>query len=159
MFLHGGLLHLLGNMYFLWIFGDNVEERLGYWGYLIFYLVGGFAASILHAIFTTDPTIPAIGASGAISAVMGAYLFFFPKVKLRLFCICRVVVIPVYLYLGIWFLFQLFYSILSVSNLTMSNVAWFAHIGGFIFGMGVAGIVRAVIFNRGTQQVKSRISA
>lgn len=152
MFLHGGWLHLLGNMYFLWIFGDNVEERLGYWGYLIFYLAGGIAASILHALFNMYSPIPAIGASGAISAVMGAYLFFFPKVKLRLFCICRVVVIPVYLYLGIWFLFQLLYSILSVSNLTISNVAWFAHIGGFVFGVAVAWLMRTVVSNRKTQK-------
>lgn len=158
-FLHGGWIHLIGNMYFLWIFGDNVEERLGYWGYLIFYLAGGIAASILHALFYMHSDIPSIGASGAISAVMGAYLFFFPKIKLKLFCIFRVVSIPVYLYLGIWFVFQLLYSILTLSNLAISNVGWFAHIGGFIFGMAVALFFRTVAFNGKLRQAESQISA
>lgn len=137
MFLHGGLLHLIGNMFFLWLFGDNVEDRFSRFGYLVFYLFCGLAASILHSVFNWDSSIPAIGASGAISGIMGAYLVFYPSAELKVLFWYRIVEIQAYLYLGGWFLFQLVFGLLHQS-VGHSNIAWFAHIGGFIFGAIVA---------------------
>ena len=142
MFLHGGILHLLGNMYFLWIFGDNIEDRLGHWWYIVFYLAGDFAASILHTLFNMGSDIPSIGASGAISAVMGAYFVFYPQARLKLFCICRVISIPSFIYLLIWFLFQLLFGAIAFSNEVSYGIGWFAHIGGFAFGMLIAYLVK-----------------
>ena len=134
-FLHGGIFHLLGNMFFLWIFGDNVEERLGYFKYPLFFLACGCAADAFHTLFNMGSNIPAIGASGAISGVMGAYCVLFPKARLKLLVIYRVVPIPAFMYLTMWFGMQLFYGTLSVSHDAACGVAWFAHIGGFGFGM------------------------
>ncbi len=142
MFLHGGFFHLLGNMYFLWIFGDNVEERFGNWGYLLFYLTAGIAACFSHTLFYMGSSVPMIGASGAISGIMGAYVIFYPKARLRLFCICRVVSIPACAYLTIWFLFQLLYGAISLSYDAVYGVAWLAHIGGFIFGILIAYFIK-----------------
>lgn len=135
MFLHGDIFHILGNMLFLWIFGDNVEDRFGHVGYVLFYLAAGIAASVIHAVFNMGVTIPAIGASGAISGVMGAYCVLFPNARLKMFIVCRVVPVPAFLYLTIWFGIQLFSGTLSLSRNTGAGIAWFAHIGGFAFGM------------------------
>jgi membrane associated rhomboid family serine protease/Zn-finger nucleic acid-binding protein len=133
MFLHGGLFHLAGNMLFLGLFGDNVEDRFTRVGYLFFYLACGISASILHSFFNLDSSIPAIGASGAISGIMGAYIVFYPSARIKLFFIYRILHLPAVMYLGCWFLFQLIFAILS-TNFGGSNIAWFAHIGGFVFG-------------------------
>jgi membrane associated rhomboid family serine protease len=141
MFLHGGWSHLLGNMLFLYIFGDNVEDRLGHLRYFIFYILCGYAATFAHAFFNAGSTMPAIGASGAISGVLGAYLVLYPRARIVtlvwLFIFVRFIEIPVLVYLPLWFLMQFFSG---VSSLHAANpeaaggVAWFAHVGGFIAG-------------------------
>jgi membrane associated rhomboid family serine protease len=141
MFLHGGIAHLLGNMWFLYIFGDNVEDRMGHFAYLIFYLVAGIAASLLHFLTNLGSMIPAVGASGAISGVLGAYLVFFPKAGVYISGGMGVGRVSAMFMLILWFVFQLFSGFLSGPE---SGVAFFAHIGGFIFGVVVALIWRAV---------------
>ncbi|MGI8809010.1 MAG: rhomboid family intramembrane serine protease [Acidimicrobiales bacterium] len=139
MFLHGGLLHLGGNMLFLWIFGNNIEDRMGVPGYLGFYLLAGLVASAAHILVQPDSTIPVVGASGAIAGVMGAYLVLFPNVKIRSLLILFVIVlfrdIPAKWLLGVWFVFQFFTS-------ADEGVAWVAHVGGFAFGALVALFLR-----------------
>lgn len=152
MFLHGGLLHLIGNMFFLWLFGDNVEDRFSRVGFLVFYICCGISASILHSILNWDLSIPAIGASGAISGIIGAYLIFYPTAKIKLFVICRILHTPAFLYLGTWFLFQLIYGFIFKST-GVSSIAWFAHIGGFAFG----GLV-AYFFKKIKQVERGRLS-
>jgi len=137
MFLHGGFLHLLVNMYFLWIFGDNVEDRFGHLWYIVFYLCCGLAASVLHTILNLHSPIPGIGASGAIAGVMGAYYIFYPRARIRLFVGYRVLYVHAFVYLVFWFLLQLAFSLISVLG-GVTRIAWFAHIGGFVFGVGVA---------------------
>ncbi len=141
MFLHGGWLHLGGNMLYLWIFGDNIEDRLGHFRYLVFYLACGFAATLAHAIVNPGSRLPSIGASGAIAGVLGAYILLFPRVRVTtlipvfIFIIVREV--PAIFVLGIWFVFQLFVGVssLGVSPEQAGGVAYFAHIGGFVAGM------------------------
>ena len=136
MFLHGGWGHLLGNMLFLWVFGDNVEDRLGHVRYLIFYLLSGYAATFAHAFFNPLSGVPAIGASGAISGVLGAYLFLHPMARIVTLFFVRFIEIPAIVYLPIWFAIQLFSGVSSmrVADTAAGGVAWFAHIGGFIAG-------------------------
>jgi membrane associated rhomboid family serine protease len=140
MFLHGGWGHFLGNMLFLWVFGDNVEDRLGHFRYLLFYVLAGYAATFAHAWFSPLSAVPAIGASGAISGVLGAYLFLHPRARIVtvvwfLFFI-RFIEIPALVYLPIWFLLQVFSGVssLRVEDAAAGGVAWWAHIGGFIAG-------------------------
>ena len=139
-FLHGGLMHCLGNMWFLHIFGDNVEDRLGHGGYLLFYLAAGVAASLTHLLTNQGSPVPTIGASGAIAGVMGAYLFMYPKANvvsiLPIFIILQMIVLPAPVFLGIWFLLQIYNGVMMSGAST--GVAWWAHIGGFVMGMGVA---------------------
>ncbi len=141
MFLHGGWGHLLGNMLFLWIFGDNVEDRLGHLRYLLFYLLCGFAATFAHAWSSPGSVVPAVGASGAISGVLGAYVFLHPRARVRTLVFLGFLVtfvdIPVLIYLPIWFLIQLVSGVASLGAPTAAEsggVAWFAHIGGFVAG-------------------------
>lgn len=145
LFLHGSWLHLLGNMLYLWIFGDNVEATLGHFRFLIFYLVCGLIASFTHITFYPSSLIPVIGASGAISGILGAYLLLFPGAYVRalffFFYFIRIVRIPAFIVLGLWFLLQLFSGLGSLTVMEQPGVAWFAHIGGF-----VAGLVFIVIF-------------
>ncbi len=143
MWLHGSLLHLISNMWVLIIFGDNVEDRLGSGRYLLFYLLGGIGAGLLQYFFTTSPNVPALGASGAIAAVMGAYFLFFPRARVvsfvPIFLFVWFVEIPAVIYLGIWFLTQVYSGVASLSLPgAESGVAWWAHVGGFVFGL-VAG--------------------
>jgi len=144
MFLHGGWLHLLGNMWTLWIFGDNVEDRLGRVRYLGLYLAGGLAAALLHIFTNAGSGVPTIGASGAIAAVMGAYFRFYPHARIQTlvppFFFGPYFVLPAVLFLGWWFLLQFFNGALSLhaSGQGFSGVAWWAHVGGFIFGFGIA---------------------
>ena len=131
-FMHGGWMHFLGNMLYLWIFADNVEDKLGIKKFVIFYLISGVFASLTQAFFNFNSDVPMIGASGSIAGVLGAYLYFFPKAKVLVlipFFIFFTVKVPAYILLIFWFLYQF----LNLSNLD-SSVAWLAHIGGFIFG-------------------------
>ncbi len=137
MFLHGGVFHLLWNMFYLWLFGDNVEDRFNHFGYFVFYLLCGIIASVIYSVFNWGSTIPAIGASGAVSGVMGAYCVFYPAARIKIFFVYRVVHLPAVLFLVGWFLFQLIMGFLS-KVVIASEIAWFAHIGGFAFGVTVA---------------------
>jgi rhomboid family protein len=138
-FLHGSLLHLGGNMLFLWVFGNNVEDRLGHVLFLLFYLTGGVVATFGHILFGPDSTVPVVGASGAIAAVMGTYLVLFPNARVRtavIFFFITLVDIPAKWVLGVWFLLQFFTD-------PGGGVAWLAHVVGFIFGAGIGLVVRA----------------
>ncbi|OAG27557.1 rhomboid family intramembrane serine protease [Thermodesulfatator autotrophicus] len=140
MFLHGGWIHLLGNMWTLWIFGDNVEDRMGHKRFLIFYLLCGVAATLIHVWLHPDSTIPMIGASGAISGVLGAYYGLFPLarviVMVPIFFFPFFFEIPAVLYIGWWYLLQLFSGTLSILHgKIVGGVAWWAHIGGFLVGL------------------------
>jgi membrane associated rhomboid family serine protease len=139
MFLHGGWLHFISNMWILIIFGDNVEDRMGPLGFLAFYLLGGVAAGLLQFAVLPNSTIPTLGASGAIAAVMGAYVILFPNARvvtlIPLFFFFTTVNIPAFLYLGIWFATQFFSGVAALGQVTMGGVAWWAHIGGFVFGV------------------------
>lgn len=154
MFLHGGIAHILGNMFFLYVFGDNVEDRMGHLRFLVFYLLGGVIATLAHGFFTTTSGVPMVGASGAISAVLGAYIVIFPRqrvltfippllipwVILRLFGkLPRFFLpwLPAWIYIGYWAVIQLIeaYNGSIVSTENMQGVAWWAHVGGFIYGV------------------------
>ena len=138
MFLHGGWLHLIKNMWYLWIFGDNVEDRLGHFRFLVFYLVCGVAAAGTHLALNQDSDLPMIGASGAISGVLGAYLICFPGARILtlipMFFIWPVVEMPAAVLLGLWFMLQLL-SGLGAPGEALGGVAWWAHVGGFIAGV------------------------
>ncbi len=141
MFLHGGWGHFLGNMLFLWVFGDNVEDRLGHFRYLVFYLLCGYAATFAHLWFNPASALPAIGASGAISGVLGAYLFLHPKARIQtllfLGFLIQFIYVPAWVFLPIWFLIQLFSGVASLGPADAQEaggVAFFAHIGGFVAG-------------------------
>lgn len=139
-FLHGGVLHVGGNMLYLWIFGNNIEDQLGRTGFLFFYLAGGAIAALAQVLSNPQSTVPAVGASGAIAAVLGAYLVLFPKAQVHtliiLFIFIRIVPVPAALWLGIWFAIQVFSA--AGSRTQEGGVAWFAHAGGFVFGVLVA---------------------
>ena len=139
MFLHGGWFHILSNMWILAIFGNNVEYRMGGGRYLIFYLLSGTAAALMQAWFSPVRDMPMIGASGAIAGVLGAYLILFPQARIAslvpILFIFTIVEIPAVIFLGFWFISQLFSGWLALQGADTSGVAWWAHIGGFIFGM------------------------
>ena len=141
-FLHGGWLHFLGNMWFLYIFGDNVEDRFGHFGYLLFYLGTGLAASGVHLASDPSSPIPTIGASGAIAGVMGAYFLMYPRSKVLtlvpIFFFIQIIVLPAPLFLGVWFLLQLLQGTVASFAMTATGVAWWAHIGGFVAGAAAA---------------------
>jgi membrane associated rhomboid family serine protease len=139
MFLHGGWGHLLGNMLFLYIFGDNIEDAMGHLSYLLFYLVCGIIAALAQVLLDTSSTIPLIGASGAISGVMGAYIVLFPQGKVRAVVIFgyigQVVLVPAWVMIGLWFVLQLFSGFAALGAASdVGGVAFWAHIGGFIAG-------------------------
>ena len=146
-FMHGGWLHLGGNMLFLWIFGDNVEHRIGHVLYLVFYLAVGVVASVAQILTNTDSIIPTLGASGAISGVLGAYLVMFPTNRVTVFLFRFLMPVPAIVAIGIWAVFQ-FISGLGVAAATSETggVAYMAHIGGFVAGV-VAGFFFRAIFN------------
>jgi membrane associated rhomboid family serine protease len=140
MFLHGGWFHLLSNMWILVIFGDNIEERFGSMSYLIFYLLSGIAAAFLDVYISPGSSVPTIGASGAIAGVLGAYLIQFPRARVAslvpIIFIFTVIEIPAVIFLGFWFVLQLFSGWLVLQGADVSGgIAWWAHIGGFLFGM------------------------
>jgi rhomboid family protein len=142
MFLHGGVLHLLGNMLFLWVFGASVEDHLGHLPYLIFYFVCGVGAGVTHILANWGSTLPTIGASGAISGVMGAYIVFFPRSKILtlvpIIIFFFTVRLPAVLILGYWFLIQFLSGFLSLGEVDQGGVAWWAHVGGFLLGAFLA---------------------
>ncbi len=136
MFVHGGFAHILGNMWFLWIFGDNVEDVFGHFGFLFFYLFVGLCAGLFHIALGPTSKVPVIGASGAVSGVLGAYVALFPRIRVRTLIVIiifiQVVSVPAFVFLGIWFLSQL----LGITNPTEgSQIAFGAHIGGFVAGL------------------------
>ena len=142
MFLHGGWLHLIANMWTLFIFGDNVEDRLGHFRFLLFYLASGVAGSLLHAYLTPNSWVPVVGASGAIAGVMGAYFLLFRNsmvlVFIPFFILAPIVEVPAYVFLGVWFLLQFFSgtsSILGARAAEGGGVAFWAHVGGFLAGI------------------------
>jgi membrane associated rhomboid family serine protease len=138
MFLHGGWFHIAGNMLFLWIFGNNVEDRLGYVVYPLFYVLGGLAASGLQLAFAPDSTIPSLGASGAIGGILGAYIVLFPHARvltLIIFFFITVVEIPAGVVLAIWFVLQLFSGVGQLGADVGGGVAYWAHVGGFVTGL------------------------
>ena len=142
MFLHAGFWHLAGNMLFLWIFGDNVEDFFGHLGYLAFYLVCGIGAGMLHIFFNLDSMIPALGASGAISGVMGAYMLLYPRERILTLVFIFLVPIPAVFILGYWFLLQFLSSVTSIGGSPSGGVAVWAHVGGFILGMLLTALVK-----------------
>jgi membrane associated rhomboid family serine protease len=135
MFLHGGFLHLIGNMLYLWIFGNNIEDTLGHFRFMIFYLLAGLGAGLAQVFSDPQSTVPMIGASGAVAGVLGAYLLLFPRARILtlmfIFIFIRMIRIPALIVLGFWFLVQL----LSVTSGFETGVAFFAHIGGFVAGL------------------------
>jgi membrane associated rhomboid family serine protease len=142
MFLHGGFMHIIGNMLYLWIFGDNIEDRVGHFKYLVFYLACGWVAAYAHIWASPESRLPAIGASGAIGGVLGAYVFLYPHAHvvtlLPLGFFTQLVKIPAIFFLGFWFLQQFFMGAVSLGARTASEsggVAWWAHIGGFAAGV------------------------
>jgi membrane associated rhomboid family serine protease len=141
MFLHANLMHVLGNMLFLWIFGRNVEDRLGHVIYALFYLVCGLAAWFLHIVSTSDPGVPALGASGAVSGAIGAYVVLNPRARIKMFIwiyfFADVFLIPAVVWIGLWFLEQIFFASSGVGG-----VAYLAHVGGFLAGAGLGGLTR-----------------
>ncbi len=143
MFLHGGWVHLIGNMWILWIFGDNVEERLGRGRYLALYLASGVAAALLHIYTNLTSMVPTIGASGAVAGVMGAYFRFYPKARVVTivppFFLGPFFELPAVLFLGWWFFIQFFNGALSLSagQRGLGGIAWWAHVGGFVFALVV----------------------
>jgi membrane associated rhomboid family serine protease len=142
MFLHGGLMHLLGNMLFLWIFGDNVEDYFGHLGYLLFYVVCGIGSGLLHVLFNLDSPFPVIGASGAISGVMGAYILLYPRAQVLTFFFIFLVPVPAFVILGYWFVLQFLEGVGRIGMRETGGVAWWAHIGGFLLGLVITAVVR-----------------
>ncbi len=139
MFLHGGWFHILSNMWVLFIFGDNVEDRTGHAGYVAFYLLSGIAAGLLQSFVLPTSRVPMIGASGAIAGVLGAYLVLYPKARVAslvpILFIFTIIEIPATLFLLFWFVSQLFSGWLALGSSAGSGVAWWAHVGGFLFGV------------------------
>src|SRR6185295_4203448 len=141
MFLHGGWLHLIGNMWYLWIFGDNIEDRLGHVTYLLFYLLCGLGAGIVHTFFNAESVLPSVGASGAIAGVLGAYVISYPFARVvtlvPIFIFVQIIEIPALIVLGFWFVMQLFTGTAALATTSANNggVAWWAHIGGFVIGI------------------------
>jgi membrane associated rhomboid family serine protease len=138
MFIHGGWIHLLSNLLYLWIFGDNVEDLLGHAKYLLFYLICGMAATGVHFIINPASNVPTVGASGAIAGVLGAYLFLFPKARVKtlliLFIFIKIISIPAIILLVAWIAIQIFSAYIEYGLKTNGGIAWFAHIGGFTAG-------------------------
>lgn len=148
MFIHGGFMHLAGNMMFLWVFGDNIEDRLGHVKYLVFYLVAGVAATLSQWVIDTGSQAPLIGASGAISGVLGAYLVIYPNNRIKaliIFYLITVVEMRAMWLLGAWFVWQLIQGSMSLGLSGTVSVAFFAHIGGFVAGMALAALYKLAV--------------
>lgn len=147
LFVHGSWLHVVSNMWSLWLFGDNVEDSVGHFRFLLFYLAGGVTASMAHYLFNSTSSLPTVGASGAIAAVMGAYLLMFPLARIRtlvpLLFIPLFFDIPALVFIGFWFITQVFSGVSStLTSYPDGGIAWWAHVGGFIFGLLVIPLIR-----------------
>jgi len=149
MFMHAGWMHLGGNMLYLWIFGDNVEDRFGHVRYLVFYLLCGLAATAAQLFFSVGSSVPNLGASGAIAGVLGAYVLMFPQGRVRVLTYSRIAKVPALVVIGLWFALQLFSSVgtLASSERSGGGVAYMAHVGGFVAGLALALVFRG---GRGT---------
>lgn len=134
MFMHAGWVHLGGNMLYLWIFGDNVEDRFGHVGFLIFYLLCGLAATAAQLAFSLGSNIPNLGASGAIAGVLGAYILLFPKARVSVLQGTSVIPVSALIVIGLWFVLQLFSGVGSIASVDTGGVAYMAHVGGFVAG-------------------------
>jgi membrane associated rhomboid family serine protease len=158
MFLHGGWLHIIGNMWFLWIFGDNVEDRVGHVKFIFFYILCGVIAGLTHAFFSPQSGIPTVGASGAIAGVMGAYIVLYPRAKIwtliPIFFFVQFIEIPAFVFLGLWILIQFFVGAFSMGMGSLSGgVAWWAHVGGF-----AAGALLVFIFRKRERNLPRRFA-
>ena len=143
MFIHGGLIHLFGNMLYLWIFGNNIEDFLGPLRFILFYLISGLGASLIHIAFHPSSQVPMIGASGAIAGVLGAYFLLYPGARVLTLVFIWIIPVPAFMILGLWFVAQ-------VMNIGIGGgVAWFAHIGGFLIGLG---LLRLYLKKRGVRR-------
>lgn len=146
LFLHGGILHLLGNMLYLWIFGNNIEDAVGHVKFIFFYFITGIIASMAHILLNTNSMVPVIGASGAISGVMGAYFLFYPRARvltlIPFFIFIRIIKVPAFFFLGFWIIFQVINSMSGEAG-----IAWFAHIGGFAAGLILAPLFRKKVMH------------
>jgi membrane associated rhomboid family serine protease len=149
MFLHGGWMHLISNMIYLWIFGDNVEDRLGHGRYLALYVASGVGAALAHASLNPGSAVPTVGASGAISGVLGAFLLLFPHARVLtlvplVFIFFHIIELPAVLYIGFWFVMQLLSGTLTfmLASDAGGGVAWWAHIGGFVVGLALVPLLR-----------------
>ncbi len=147
LFLHGGFVHLIGNMWFLWIFGDNIEDKLGHFRFILFYLLCGVIASSVHVFFNIQSKVPCVGASGAIAGVLGAYMITFPRARVvtivPVFVFIQVMELPAMVVLGFWFVIQFFSGAASITASTSgAGVAWWAHVGGFAAGVIILYIMR-----------------
>jgi membrane associated rhomboid family serine protease len=140
MFLHSGFMHIAGNMLFLWIFGDNVEDYFGHFPYLLFYLACGIGSGLTHILFNFHSPLPALGASGAISGVMGAYIILYPRARVLTLVFVFFMPIPAFIILGYWFFLQFLAGVSSVGAAATGGVAWWAHVGGFLLGMLITGL-------------------
>ena len=154
MFMHGGLLHIGGNMLFLWIFGDNVEDRMGHGRFIVFYLLCGITAALAQTAMAPDSPVPMVGASGAIAGVMGAYFVLYPRSRIvtlvPLFIFVQIMEVPAILFLGIWFFMQFISGVGSIATVAARNsggVAFWAHVAGF-----VAGVAGVMVFRRPERQ-------
>ncbi|MFY9384163.1 MAG: rhomboid family intramembrane serine protease [Dethiobacteria bacterium] len=151
-FLHGGWLHLLGNMLYLWIFGDNIEGKLGHLKYLLLYIFMGAASQLFHILSSPFSTTPLVGASGAIAGVLGAYFILFPHARILtlvpLGFFITFVHLPAVIFLGFWFILQLFNASLQGAAMGAQAVAWWAHIGGFLIGTGMGLLIRKKIYSQ-----------
>jgi membrane associated rhomboid family serine protease len=147
MFLHGGWAHLIGNMAFLWVFGDNVEDAFGHFGYLVFYLVTGLAASAAHIFLNQGSPVPSVGASGAISGILGAYIVFFGSNSIRVLFGFFVTTVPAWLMIGLWAgqQFLATYGTIARTEQTDGGVAYAAHAGGFVAGLLLAIVLRGTL--------------
>ena len=161
MFMHGGFMHLAGNMLYLWIFGDNIEGALGHIRFIIFYLLCGIVAAFAQIFSAPESTIPMIGASGAVSGVLGAYLIFYPRARIRTFVFLGIFItflrLPAVLLLGVWILGQIISA--NISNPGSPGVAWFAHLGGFFAGMILGPLLKKPnisIFQKPRTKVKEK---
>jgi membrane associated rhomboid family serine protease len=161
MFMHGGFMHLAGNMLYLWIFGDNIEGALGHFRFILFYFLCGIAAAFTQILSAPDSAIPMIGASGAVSGVLGAYLIFYPRARIRTFVFLGIFItflrLPAILLLGFWILVQVISAV--ISNPGSPGVAWFAHLGGFFMGMLLAPLLKKPnisIFQKSRIKVKEK---
>lgn len=143
LFLHAGFAHLAGNMLFLWIFGDNVEDFFGHFIYLLFYLICGLGAGLLQVLFNLNSSLPELGASGAISGVMGAYLVLYPHSRIMTLVFIFLVPIPALFILLYWFFLQFIAGVGSLGTITHGGVAWWAHVGGFVLGAVLTLVVRS----------------